>query len=91
MSRILHGTLTAGIVTTVTIDAYTSVITVVNRTPSTEIYFTADGSTPTAGGADCFVALGSKIINAPLFGAATTIKLISTTAAAWSVVGEASS
>lgn len=48
-------TLTANTVSTKTIDSGFDRIEVLNATGSAEVYFTVDGSTPTVGGAGCFV------------------------------------
>lgn len=91
MSRITHGTLVANTVTTVAVDSYMAAITVTNRSiPGGEIYFTVDGSTPTIGGTNCFVALGSRTVQTSAYTSISQIKLISTAALAFSVEGEAS-
>lgn len=88
MSKILHGTLTPSVVTTLTVDAFCQQISIVNRTQAGTIWFTVDGSTPSAGGADVFPCLGSRPVAVPLLTAASTVKLFSTVAADYSVIGE---
>lgn len=89
MSRIVHGTLTANVVATVSIDAYTPALTVVNRSQSGEIYFTVDGTTPVIE-SNGFVCLGSRIVTSPALNQATTIKLVSNAALRYTVEGETS-
>lgn len=50
MADIKHGTITAGSVTTVTLDKDYRDLEVVNRDGSDAIWFTIDGSTPTEAG-----------------------------------------
>jgi hypothetical protein len=88
MARIKHGTLTANNVSTVTVDAFTSQITIVCRTLSAEIFYTVDGSTPTVGGDDNYLCLGSRVVPTPTYTSPTTVKLISTSNPNYSVIGE---
>lgn len=71
-------------------ERYTAQITILNRSGTGEIYFTVDGSSPTVGGNDCFVSLGSRAVNAVSAVTAPTVKLISTGALNYSVTGETS-
>lgn len=82
-----HGTLTANVVKTVSItDAWPGGIEVINRSQTGEIYVTLDGTTPTVGGADTFVVLGSRYFGNDRIGDDTvTVKLISSAALAYSV------
>lgn len=84
----LHGTLTANTVRSVTIDAPCQMITVTNRTLTGAIFFTVDGSIPTVAGDDTYVALGTKIAAVPNVLTSTVVRLISTTANDYSVIGE---
>lgn len=89
-----HGTLTASTVATVTFAADYRAIMVTHRSPSATdpIYFTVDGSTPTAAGDDTFVVMpgGWRSVNAQYDNAdaSTVIKLISAGTPAYSVEGE---
>lgn len=88
--RVVHGTLTANTVASHTLDGYTAQVTILNRSQTGEIYFTVDGSTPTVGGNDSFVCLGSRAVATVSAIAAPTVKLISTGALNYSVTGETS-
>lgn len=91
MSRIAHGTLTATVVATETVDSYTAQITITNRSQTGEIYFTVDGSTPTVKGANSYPCLGSRAVATVGYPAVSTVKLISATGPLeYSVVGEPS-
>ena len=87
MARIAHGTLAANAVTSVVLDQWTSQVTVINRTKTGEIYFTVDGTDPVVLGSNSYVSLGSRAVNTDIAGA-TTVKMISSTAVAFSVIGE---
>lgn len=88
MPRVSHGQLTATTVKTVGIDAYTTQITILNRSQTGEIYFTVDGSIPTVGGEGCYVCIGSTTVPTIDINTMVTVRLISTTALYYSVVGE---
>jgi hypothetical protein len=89
MARVKHGTLTAGVVATVTIDANCQMITVTCRSSGySEIYFTVDGSTPAVGADDTYVASGARTVTAPLVTAPTTVRMVSSGTPGYSVAGE---
>lgn len=88
MARIKHGALAANTVTTVNVDAFTSQITIVCRTVGAEIFYTVDGSTPTVGGDDNYLCLGSRVVPTPAYTSPTTVKLISTSTPNYAVIGE---
>lgn len=90
MARTSHGTLIASTVRTVTLDAYTSQITIVNRSQSGEIYFTVDGTTPVAGAAGTYVCLGARVVPAVSIVSTPVVQLISTQALDYSIEGESS-
>lgn len=90
MARIVHGTLTPGVVTTHTLDPATAQVTILNRSQTGEIYFRVDGTDPTVAGTDSFVCLGSRAVNTISVVAAPVVKLISSTAANYTVSGETS-
>lgn len=83
-----HISLTASAVSTVSIDASATMITVVNRTQTGQVYFTVDGSTPTIGGAGTYLCMGAKAVATPGILTPTTVKLICLSAVDISVVGE---
>lgn len=89
--RIVHATLTAATVDTITLDADYVSVEIVNRDGSAEIYATVDtGITPAVGGVGCDVlpaAIGSLIIDASAYGPPTTLKLISSGTPAYTVKG----
>jgi hypothetical protein len=85
-----HGTLVANAITSLTIDSYTPVITITNRSQVGEIWFTVSGNDPAAGGDDTFVVLGARTVASPSISAATTVKLLSTGTQSYSVEGETS-
>jgi hypothetical protein len=88
MARTAHGTLTPNVVTTVTLDDF-GVVEVLNRNGIGEIFFTVDGVTPVVGAADTEVlpAALSSLEVASLASGATTVRLISSSAATYSVRG----
>jgi hypothetical protein len=83
-----HQTLTASTVDTVTLDGNYDQAEVVNRATSGDIYWTVNGSTPTAGGAGTFITRAGEAlkVRAPE-GGQTVVKLISTAACPYSVTG----
>lgn len=86
---IKSGTLVANAVTTLTIDAYSKVISVTSHGDAgEEIWFTVDGSTPTVAGEDVNWTNGIGYVNAPVYTSATTVKLLSTSAVSYSVKGQ---
>lgn len=76
MAATAHGTLTANAVTSVTLDADTDGIQVVNRSQTGAIWVRVDGSAPTVGGANSYVVLGARSFTIRRRGS-LTIKLIS--------------
>lgn len=82
-----HATLVAATVDTVGLGRDFDNVEVMNR-GTTELYFTAEGQTPTVGGDDCFVVQGGATRRVqPASGQPTQIKLISTAAVPYSVTG----
>lgn len=74
-----HATLTANTVDTVNLPAAATVVEVLNRDGTAEIYFTIDGNDPAVAGDDTNVlpaAMGSLEVGSPL-AAQTVVKLIS--------------
>ncbi len=88
MARIRSGTLVPNVQTSVTIDGMTEQITVLNRDGTGTLWFTADGSPAVVAGDGCYPVLGSRVIPAPLFTAATTVNLIADSAISYTVIGE---
>jgi len=89
VAHIIHGTLAANVVTTVTLDQPYELIEVVNRNAAGEIYFRLDGTTPTVGGTDCQVVpaiIGSVSMDG-ITTANTTVLLISSAACNFTVSG----
>lgn len=86
-----HGTLTGGAVTTVTLtEDATNVTVIVRSTTLTDaIYFTVDGTAPSAAGNDTYVAVPNvpATVNAR-GGSAPVVKLISSTTPGYSVIAE---
>ena len=87
MPRIFHGTLTANVVSSVSVDSNTSQILVTNRSQTGEIYATIDGSDPVPA-VNGYVVLGSRALVCPSFTGPTPVKLISTAALKYSIEGE---
>lgn len=58
-------------------------VAVVNRDATSPIFFTADGSTPTVAGDDCFCVAPGQTMQIGFFGGA--VKLIAAAAAAYTV------
>lgn len=86
-----HATLEAGVVDTVALNADYSRVEVVNRDGAGEIFLTVDGNEPTVEGDNTHVlpaAIGGMTVNAGLAnGIPTVVRLISSTAVAYSVRG----
>jgi len=85
-----HTTLTANTATPFYLDKRYDVVYVLNRTGTSEIYGTTDGSLPTVGGSNCFVipaAICSVLIKMPqiLYKGPGQINLISSGAEAVSI------
>lgn len=89
-----HGTLVAATVATVTFAKDYPVVMVTHRSPSNTnpIYFTVDGSTPTAAGDDTFVVMPggwrSVVASTDQADSSTVVKLISAGTPDYSVEGE---
>lgn len=79
------GALAANIVTAVTVFGWSDGIWIENRTASTEIWATLDGSTPTVAGADCFLVTGAR--NFPCPNGPVTVRLISSATPSYAVSG----
>lgn len=89
--RIIHATLTANTVDTITLDSDYISVEILNRDGTAEIYATVDTTTPpTVGGTNCEVlpaAIGSLTLDASGYGSPTTVKLISSGTPAYTVKG----
>lgn len=89
--RIVHATLTANTVDTITLDGDYIAVEILNRNGAAEIYATVDTSAaPTVGGTGCDVlpaAIGSLTIDASGYGTPTTVQLISSGTPAYTVKG----
>jgi hypothetical protein len=91
-SRIIHQTLTANTVDTVTLNSC-SAVEVFNRDTSGVIYARNDGTDPVVGAAECYIITAGQALNIPSPGSSWPtlqtegIKLISTVACAYSVTG----
>jgi len=89
--RIVHATLTANTVDTITFDADYVAVEILSRDGAAEIYATVDTTlTPTVGGASCDVlpaVIGSLTVDATGYGSPTTIQLISSGTPAYTVKG----
>lgn len=89
-NRIYHSTITtASTAETVTLNYAYKTLQIVNR-GTAEIYARTDGTAPTVGGAECWVATGGQTVLIPNTGtgASTQVELISATApTAYSVIG----
>lgn len=89
MPRIVHGTLTANQVATVTLDEPYELVEVLSRNGAAEIYFRLDGQSPTVGGNDCQVvpaAVGSVVVGG-ITTAPTVVTLISVGSPTYTVSG----
>jgi hypothetical protein len=87
MPRIVHGTLTAATVATVTLDADYANVEVRNR-GTDEIFFTVDGTDPTVEGADTEVVPGNSAHQVPALQRNTTdVKMISSGTPKYTVRG----
>lgn len=84
-----HPTLAANTVDQVTITGGGQAdVEVLNRDPAADIYFTTDGSVPTVGGDNCYVVRAGQALQRSVpIAAATVVKLISASAAPYSVTG----
>jgi hypothetical protein len=83
----VHKTLVAATVDTVTFNHDCSRVEVTNRDGSAEIYFTADGTTPTVGGNTVQMlpaAISVSVVTA--YGGNSVVKLISSGGPAYSVI-----
>lgn len=89
--RIIHATLTAGTVDTITLDGDYISVEILSRDGSAEIYATVDtNQTPTVGGLNCDVlpaVIGSITLDASGYGTPTIVQLISAGAPAYTVKG----
>lgn len=88
MANPQHATLTAGTVTTITLDDPARRVEIINVDGAAAVYVTVDGSTPAVAAAGCWVLPGS--INRMVLGPATgggikIVKLISSGTPAVSV------
>jgi hypothetical protein len=59
--RAYHGALTASAVDTITLSRAFEFVEIVNRSGTAEIFYTLDGSTPTVGGAECYIVPGAIV------------------------------
>jgi hypothetical protein len=88
-ARVMHGTLVADTVTTVTLDHNYNRVEVLNRDGAAEIYFTVDAGAPTVEGDGCYslpAAIGGLEKKSP-GGRATVVKMISSGTPTYSVTG----
>lgn len=90
-NRVVHATLTANTVDTITLDNDYIAVEILNRNGAAEIYATIDTNvTPTVGGTNCDVlpaAIGNLIIDASAYGTPTIVQLISNGTPAYTVKG----
>lgn len=86
VSRSKHTTLTAATVDTVTLTGGWDAIEVMNR-GTDDIYFSVDGTTPTVAGDNSFVVRAAEALVVPAKTVNDVVKLISTSATAYSVTG----
>lgn len=88
MAEMVHGTLVADTVTTVTLAGNHGTVEILNRSTA-EIWFTLDSATdPTVGGANVWVLPAGAARELPSPSSAITqVRLISSAAAAYSVTG----
>lgn len=84
MAATAHGYLTADEVTTVTVDARSAGIEVINRSPPGAIWVRFDGQDPEIAGPGSYVVLGARLFEPGRRGA-VTVKLISDADRAYSV------
>jgi hypothetical protein len=84
-----HGTLSAGVVTAVTIDTSAKGFEVVNRDQTGEIWVRVDGGEPEPRGAGSFVVLGARRFGGSNRAGPVTIKLIAEADRQFSVEGAA--
>lgn len=89
MAHIVHGTLTANQVATVSLDEPYELVEVLNRNGAGEIYFRLDGTDPVIGADDCYVVPATIWTTeaAGILTAPTTVLLISDAACTYSVTG----
>lgn len=84
-----NGTLTASTVATISVTEATPAITIINRSQTGTIWATLSGATPTVAGAGCYPVLGAStfMVSTP-HTTAVSVKLISSAALDYSVVGD---
>lgn len=87
MSRIVHGTLKPNKVKTVGIDAYTTPITVVNRSGYGTILFTVDSSIPAAGAPGTFECVDSTEVQPVDPNVIILVRMLSADPIEFSVIG----
>lgn len=89
--RIVHATLAANTVDTITLDGDYASVEILSRDGAAEVYATVDTTqTPTVGGNGCDVlpaVIGSVTIDASGYGTPTTVQLIAASPVAYSVKG----
>jgi hypothetical protein len=85
-AKVKHQTLGANAVDVVTLTAKFKAVEVLNR-GSVEIYFRIDGTAPTVGGDNCFVAPAGAVLQVPSLQASDVVRLIASSACAYSVTG----
>lgn len=84
-----HSTLSGSVVDTVVLGSAWDTIQIMNRSGTSEIYYTVDGSTPTIGGVNTRVLPASICADAPPIpeGTPVTVKLLSSGTPTYSVIG----
>ena len=89
--RIIHATLTANTVDTITLDGDYAAVEILSRNGAAEIYATVDTSVvPTVGGTNCDVlpaTIGSLTIDASGYGSPSVVQLISSGTPTYTVKG----
>lgn len=89
--RIIHATLTANTVDTITLDSDYISVEILSRDGAAEIYATVDTTvTPAVGGTGCDVlpaVIGSLTLDASGYGTPTVVRLVSAGTPAYTVKG----
>jgi hypothetical protein len=89
--RVVHATLTANTVDVITLDGDYVSVEITSRDGAGEIYATVDTTAaPTVAGVNCDVlpaVIGALTLDASGYGTATVVRLISSSAVAYSVKG----
>jgi hypothetical protein len=88
-NRIVHGTLVAATVTTVTLDHDYNSVEVMNRSTTSDLYFRVDGTDPVVAGNDSYVVPSGEYlqVDIPGWAKASEIRMISAGTPAFSLTG----